>query len=45
MQVTAKHVTPCAEISEIDKPVIPVSYTDDGGAEEDPIVLMLLSKN
>ena len=29
----------------VDNPVVPVVYTDDNGAEEDAISLMLLSKN
>ena len=36
---------PSADMTGIEKPVTPVCYTDDGGAEEDPITLMLLSKN
>jgi len=45
MQVTAKHIASTADETGVDKPVIPVAYTDDAGTEEDPITLMLLSKN
>jgi len=30
---------------DIENPVIPVAYQDDEGNEEDPILLMKLSKN
>jgi hypothetical protein len=36
---------PEMDVSMVDNPVVPVVYTDDNGAEEDAISLMLLSKN
>jgi hypothetical protein len=45
MQVTSKNILPLQDMSMVDKPVIPVVYTGDNGLEEDPIMIMLLSKN
>lgn len=39
--MTSKHIIPI----DPDNPVIPVQYTDAQGEEEDPIKVMLLSKN
>ena len=41
MEVTSKNITP----SDLDNPIIPVTYQDDQGNEEDPIRIMMLSKN
>ena len=41
IEVTSKNITP----HDIENPVIPVVYQDDQGNEEDPIRIMMLSKN
>jgi DNA-directed RNA polymerase II subunit RPB3 len=41
LEVTSKNIVPI----DPDNPVIPVQYTDAQGEEEDPIKVMLLSKN
>ena len=41
LEVTSKNIIPI----DPDNPVIPVQYTDAQGEEEDPIKVMLLSKN
>jgi len=40
MEVNARHITPLTETS-----VLPVQYTDDQGRDEDPVLIMKLSKN
>lgn len=40
-EVTSRNIIP----TDIDSTVIPVMYEDDQGNEEDPIRLMMLSKN
>ena len=41
VEVTSKNIT----AQDLDNPVIPVVYQDDQGNEEDPIRIMMLSKN
>ena len=40
-EVSSKSIAPC----DLDNPTIPVAYMDDQGNEEDPIRIMMLSKN
>ena len=43
MEVNTRHIQPAGP--SMDTSVIPVQYTDDVGREEDPILIMKLSKN
>lgn len=43
MEVTTKHIV--AVDSDNYKGIIPVTYFDDNGREEDPILIMKLSRN